>query len=91
MGIVSGSLLGAIANGILGLGQGALAILASFAALGGTSFVIERLNPRSGLPIAVLVVTSLIAAGPPALYYVLPAVVLVTPIALYRTLKQKYQ
>jgi hypothetical protein len=37
-----------------------------------------------------LVVVTLLAAGPLGLYYLLPAIVIVTPIALYRALAQKY-
>jgi len=52
---------------------------------------LERLRPRSGAPIAVMPIVALLAAGPLGLYYMLPAIVIVTPIALYRALAQKYQ
>jgi hypothetical protein len=90
LGAVCGMALGLLAPGGLGVGQGLFMIGAATLVLGAAAVAIERLRPRSGAPIAVLVVVTLLAAGPLGLYYLLPAIVIVTPIALYRALAQKY-
>jgi len=66
-------------------------IVVAFVTLGSTALIVERLRPRSGAPLAILVVATVLAAGPIGLYYLLPAVFLVTPIALYRVVRQKYR
>lgn len=90
LGVVSGAALGLLARSGLGIGQGFFMIVAAMVFLGAAAVAIERLRPRSGGPIAVLIVVTLLAAGPLALYYLLPAIVIVTPVALYRALAQKY-
>lgn len=90
LGVLTGQLLGAAAGRLIGLANGYGAILIASAAIAVLMLILERLRPRSGIPAAVAAVATLVAAGPLGLYYVLPAVVLVTPIAVYRAVKQKH-
>jgi hypothetical protein len=91
LGYVCGAALGLLATNALGIGRGYFMIAMATLVLGLAAVAVERLRPRSGAPIAALAVVTLLAAGPLGLYYVLPAIVIVTPIALYRALAQKYQ
>jgi hypothetical protein len=84
-------MLGLLARNGLEIAQGYFMIAMATLVLGLAALATERLRPRSGAPIAALVLVTLLAAGPLGLYYLLPAIVIVTPIALYRALGQKYQ
>ena len=91
LGYVCGAVLGLLATNGLGIGRGYFMIAMATISVGLAVLALERLRPRSGAPIAVLPIVALLAAGPLGLYYMLPAIVIVTPIALYRALAQKYQ
>lgn len=90
IGFVCGAAMALVARlGGFGLAQGYFMILLAIAVLGVAAVALERLQPRSGWPVGVLVLSTLLGAGPLGLYYLLPAVVLVTPVALYRALRQR--
>lgn len=90
LGITAGQLLAFAAPMLFGISGGSGAVAVALLAFALMMFVLERLRPRSGVPVAIAAVSALLATGPIGLYYVLPAVFLVTPIALYRALQQKY-
>ena len=79
------------ARGGLQLAGGLFMVVIACVTLGAMAMIVERLHPLSGAPLAVLVIAAVLAAGPIGLYYLLPAAFLVTPIALYRVLRQKYR
>ena len=91
LGLITGLALDLVARSGLQVAGGVLMIVVAFLTLGSTAMIVERLRPRSGAPLAILVIATVVAAGPIGLYYVLPAVLLVTPVALYRAVTQKYR
>lgn len=90
LGLVAGQLLGLGAERLFAILNGYGAIIVAVVVLAMVTATLERLRPRSGIPAGLAGVATLIAAGPLGLYYVLPAVVIVTPIAVYRAIKRKH-
>ena len=89
LGLAAGLLLGLAGRWLIALLNGYGGIIIASIVLAVMFALVERLRPRSGIPAGVAGVAALVAAGPLGLYYVLPAVVLVTPIAIYRAVRQK--
>ena len=89
LGVAVGRLLGLAAGQLIGLLSGYGGIFVATVATAIVMAILEWLRPRSGIPAGVAGVATLAAAGPLGLYYVLPAILIVTPVAVYRAVRAK--